>query len=199
MFTAIVKSVLKRINIPFELEFLPWARGYELVKIQKYDATFPYAYTVERAAEIKYSKVYLYNSKIYIYTNKNYKDNKKLSDFKGGTYCSSVGYYIENEIQEMINKNELHKISKFELKSCVESVIKNESSFFVANEDQFKEYKKQNIPNFKNIIKVIKNINETKLYIAYRKDLSDEIVKKIDNASREFIKTSEYKKITESY
>ncbi|RDB37315.1 MAG: hypothetical protein DCC88_00545 [Spirobacillus cienkowskii] len=199
MFTAIVKSLLKKINIPFELEFLPWARCYELVKIQKYDASFPYAYTDERATEVKYSKVYLYNSKIYVYTNKNYKDNKNLIDFKGGTYCSSVGYYIENDIQEMINKKELNKISKFDLRSCVESVIKNESSFFVANEVQFKEYRKQNISNFKNLVKVLKPINEIKLYIIYKKDFNDELLKKIDNASREFIKTSEYKKIIDSY
>ena len=30
--TAIVKKVLERANIPYTLELLPWARGYEITK-----------------------------------------------------------------------------------------------------------------------------------------------------------------------
>ncbi len=41
MYTSVIKTILNRLKIHYEIEFYPWARGYELVKKEKFDATFP--------------------------------------------------------------------------------------------------------------------------------------------------------------
>ncbi|APJ02474.1 substrate-binding periplasmic protein [Silvanigrella aquatica] len=199
LFTSIYTTILKKIKIPYTIEFLPWARGYEMLKHEKFDVSFPYAPTKERASEVKYSKISLTSSDIYIYSNSNYRNTKNAYDFRNGTYCGAVGYYIEDVFLNMINKNELKKMSQFDEKSCLLAVINNDASLFVTNENQMKEYKKQKISNFDRIIRIGKPLKKMELYAIYNKKIDDKIIKMIDNEAARFLNTNEYRKLINSY
>jgi polar amino acid transport system substrate-binding protein len=176
IFTSIVRKILSKINMSYTLDFLPWARGYDMVKNSKYDATFPYVFTKERSLEVKYSKVSLVEIKSYIFTNN--KNKKKIDDFKGGVYCHPLGYFIEKPILKILENNGTKKIQKFDQLSCINSVINFESDFTVLNLDQFNEYKKMKIKNFNVINKVDILINMNDLYIVFRKDMNENIIYK---------------------
>jgi polar amino acid transport system substrate-binding protein len=193
IFTSIVKKILSKLNMSYTLDFLPWARGYDMVKNSKYDATFPYVFTKERSFEVNFSKVSLVEIKSYIFTNN--KNKKNIEDFKGLIYCHSLGYFIEKPIQKILENNETKKIQKFDQLSCINSIINFESDFTVLNDDQFNEYKKMKIKNFNVINKVDILININNLYIAFRKDIKGDIIKKIDEEAKNYIKTDEYNKI----
>ena len=82
IFTFIVKKILNKLNISYTLDFLPWARGYDMVKNSKYDATFPYVFTKERSLEVHFSKISLVEIKSYIFTNnKNKKKDRRFQRF----------------------------------------------------------------------------------------------------------------------
>ncbi len=199
MYTSVLKSILKKINLPYKIEFYPWARGYEMLKKEKFDVSFPYAFTKERSKEVQFSKVSLVESSIYIYTNIKYKNKKNINELKGTIFCSPVGYYIEDIALNLLNKNELKKISKFDQKSCIEAVINNEANFVILSEIQMKEYKKQKIVFFDHIVKIGSPINKMKLFLIYRKNFNANLIKKIDSEAINFKKTNEYKDIINSY
>ena len=194
-YTAIVKRILNKLKINYSIEFLPWARGFEMVKNSKYDATFPYAYTKERSLDIKYSEVSLVDLKIYIYANIRFKNMIYPRDFKGTTFCAPLGYIIEEPILSLINKNEIKKVQKFNEKSCVDSVINNEANFMAINEEQYDFYKKQNIEFFDRIVKINNLISKTGLYLIYRKDFDNNLIKRIDQEAKIFLNTNDYKEL----
>lgn len=199
MYTSIVKSILNKLKIPYTIEFLPWARGYDMVKTGKYDATFPYAFTTERNNEVKYSKVSIIETSVYIFANIKFKNRTNLKEFKGTTFCTPTGYYIEDAILNLLNKNELKKLKKFNEKSCLDAVMSKEADFMVASETQINEYKKKNANIFKFITKIKTPINTIKLFIIYSKNTDDSLIKKIDRESIKFLKTKEFQKIVNSY
>ena len=199
MYTSILKSILNRLKIPYIIEFYPWARGYDMVKNGKFDATFPYAFTEERSKDVKFSRISLVESPVYLFANIKFKNKKNIDGLKGTTYCNPVGYYNEDTVLKILNKNEIKKISKFDEKSCIDAIINNEADFMVSSEMQINEYKKQKIKFFNQLTKIGKPINKLKLFLIYNKNFDNNIIKKIDNESIDFKNTTEYEEILKSY
>lgn len=199
MFTEIVIKILNRLDIPFKIEFLPWARGYNMVKNGAFDATFPYTITNERLKDVKFSKISLAETKMYLFVNSKFKNKKNIDDLKGTIYCHPLGYYLENVVKNNLEKKEIKKISKFDELSCINAVINEEADFMVSSDIQMKSYKNQNILFFEKIKKIGNPISFIKLYIIFKKNFDDNLIKKIDEESIIFLKSKEYKKIINSY
>ena len=96
-------------NAKYSIQYLPWARGYEMVKKGKAELTFPYIKTEAREKEVIYAKDYLMQTNLYIITNlQPQNENKKsLSDFKNNIFCNPIGYAFEPVIKELVDKKEM--------------------------------------------------------------------------------------------
>ncbi|KAB8027381.1 substrate-binding periplasmic protein [Fluviispira multicolorata] len=199
MYTYIVKEIFKRLNLNFKIEYLPWARGYEIVKRNKADATFPYAITEQRKKEVKYSTVSLISGKIFIYANIKHKNKKNVDDFKNKIFCNPIGYYVESAIQKVIDKDELKVITKFDAKSCLTAILKGEADFMASNEGYIKSISIKAMLELNKIVPIGEALNEMKLFIIFKKETDDNFIIKFDKEAKKFMATEEYKRIIESY
>ncbi|WP_186645639.1 substrate-binding periplasmic protein [Fluviispira vulneris] len=199
MYTTIVKEIFKRLKVNYGIEFLPWARGYEMVKRNKADVTFPYAVTEERKKEVKYSSVSLVNGNIFIYANVKHQSKKNFANFKNTILCNPLGYYKEDALIKLIEKKEIKEISKFDAKSCLLAIIKNEADFMTSNDAYMNSSTVKKLNYMNKVIPIGERINELKLYVIFKKEMDNKFINQFDEEAKKFIQTKEYKEIIDSY
>ena len=180
IFTAKVKQILNKLNIKYKIEFMPWARGYELVKKGTFSATFPYTFTEERNKEVLYLKKSILSTKIFIYTHIKYKNKKSIDDFNGLVFCAPNGYYIEESIQNKINKEEIKLQKQFDAKSCLISIINSDADFMILGSEHIKKYQEESTEILKKIVPLKNPIKKIELYIVFNKNIDKNIYNKIE-------------------
>ncbi len=199
MYTSFVKEIFKRLKVNYKIEFLPWARGYDMVKRNKADVTFPYAKTEERKKEVKYSNVSLVNGNIFIYANVKHKNKKNFADFKNTTLCNPISYYKEDALIKLIEKKEITEISKFDAKSCLLAIIKNEADFMTTNDAYMNSVSVKKINSMNKVVPIGERINQLKLYVIFKKEMDNKFINQFDEEAKKFMQTNDYKEILESF
>lgn len=200
IYTYIVKKILNGMNAKYKIDFLPWARGYELVKKGKYDLTFPYIKTDQRQKEVLYSAQPLMSAHVYLITNLKEKNNNKnsLDEFKGSVFCNPIGYAQEPSIQDKINKKEFSVVREFDELRCLKSLILGKSDIMTATGEYLRQISKD-----KNVAKGYRKSTEvvfdSQLYVLFSKSIDPKFREEFDKAAQSYLATDEYKKIDEEY
>ena len=102
---SLIKAVFKHMETPIYIDILPWQRGYKWAKEGKYQGTFPYVYTAERAKSFIYSKP-INSIPVRIYTSKDMKVDT-LADVTGTRLCLPYGHSLSNEQSAFIKAYKL--------------------------------------------------------------------------------------------
>lgn len=180
LFTAKVTKILNKLQIKFQIDFMPWARGFEDVKKGTYTATFPYTYTEERAKDVLYLKKALISSKIYLYTHKKHKEKKSVQDFEGLIFCTPNGYFIEESIEKRIHTGKIKLQKQFDAKSCVLSVLSSKADFMILGSEHMRIYQNESLEIQKNIIALQQPLKIINLYMVFNKNTDKNLILKIE-------------------
>ncbi|ALM90145.1 MULTISPECIES: substrate-binding periplasmic protein [Alteromonas] len=119
---SLVKAVFKHMNTPVYIDILPWQRGFKWALEGKYQGTFPYVHTDERAKSFIYSKR-INTIPVRIYTSKEMKVNT-LADVTGARLCLPYGYSLSIEQSEFINAYKLSVQRAVDARGCIVQVSK---------------------------------------------------------------------------
>jgi polar amino acid transport system substrate-binding protein len=102
MHVDIVKAAFAKVGRGVTVSFEPWARGYSDAQQLRFDGTFPYARTDERARDFLYSDLLYANiSRPYVLAGASWKAID-LKDLAGKIMCNPVGYVVQMPIQDMV-------------------------------------------------------------------------------------------------
>jgi len=200
VYTSIVKKILARMKVKYSLEFLPWARGYEMVKKGKADLTFPYIITEERKNETVYAAEPLMSAKIYLVTNLKPQNEarKTVADFKGAVFCNPVGYAQEPSVQAMIEKKELTIVREFDAITCLKTVIAGQADVLTLNGEYLRKLSKEGAYNSL-YRKVDLPVAINPHYVIFSKLTDPKFIAEFNKQSHEYMATEEYKKLIKPF
>ena len=119
---SLVKAVFKHMNTPIYIDILPWQRGYKWALEGKYQGTFPYVYTDERAKSFIYSKQ-INSIPVRIYTSKEMTVNT-LADVTGARLCLPYGHSLSREQSAFIKAYKLSVQRAVDAGGCIVQVSK---------------------------------------------------------------------------
>lgn len=132
--SEVVKRVFKEAGYKPNLEFRPWKRAFKGVLLVKFDATFPYAYSEERAAQFHYSRPVNWINIRTFYNRDKPIDYSRPSDLKDLTYCQPLGYQTEPELDKMIIEDKLLRIEATDMDACFRLLAVSRVDFVVSND-----------------------------------------------------------------
>jgi polar amino acid transport system substrate-binding protein len=136
--TALVKKAMTHAQLPYDLEWRPWANGYSATLKGKYIATFPYISSPERRQLFDYSDP-LFVLEIRVFALKGSQlDGTKLNTLEGKRYCHPVGWGFLSQIEIMINKGQLHPIRPYDMSSCIRLLAEGKADFILTDQTQGK-------------------------------------------------------------
>lgn len=137
--TALVKKVMKQAQIPYELEWRPWANGYSSTLKGVHLATFPYISTPERRKFFDYSDpLFVLEMRVFALAGSNL-DGTQPKTLIGKRYCHPVGWGFLSQIEAMINKGLLHPIRPYDMSSCIRLLAEGKADFIITDQAQGQE------------------------------------------------------------
>ena len=127
--SQLVSKVFSAAGYQAKLQFHPWKRGYLRVAETKDDATFPYAWSEERAQQFHYSRA-INRIFIRVYT----RHDSQLTftqpeDLAGKVYCQPLGYQTEPELTAMKDRGRLTRYEAPDMDGCFRLLSKKTRGF----------------------------------------------------------------------
>ncbi len=90
--TEIIQKTFSEMGYETKIKFLPWQRGFNATKENKYFGTFPYSYNEERSKNFYFSEP-IYNQVFLFFVLKNSNIHYSAeSDLQGLRVCKPLGY-----------------------------------------------------------------------------------------------------------
>lgn len=119
--TRIVSTVFKSLGKDIVIDWLPWKRGYQMTKADKYAATFPYLKTSEREREFLFSDVITKEESLLWTRSGSPLNINEPSTFKKAKLCAGVGYasVIEEILKSTIDLKDVEIFRPQNRESCI--------------------------------------------------------------------------------
>ena len=134
LITELVRTVFASAGYETGLQFYPWKRGYSRVVQTTDDATFPYAWSQERADQVHYSRpINRIFIRVYSRTDSNLTFTQP-GDLTDLTYCQPLGYQTEPELTALKEQKRLRHYEAPDMDSCFRLLSKNRVDFVISND-----------------------------------------------------------------
>lgn len=134
LITELVRTVFASAGYETGLHFYPWKRGYSRVLQTTDVATFPYAWSQERADQVHYSRP-INRIFIRVYSradsNLTFTQPRDLTDL---TYCQPLGYQTEPELTDLKEQKRLKHYEAPDMDSCFRLLSKKRVDFVISND-----------------------------------------------------------------
>lgn len=115
--TDIVRQALLSSGHEVDIQFMPWARGYNSAQDHTFVGTFPYAKNPERAKEFLYSDpIVTLNQVFFIRKGSNVKFDQD-EDLDGTTVCKPLGYNTD-DVQKFMDEGWIKLSRPTDLPNC---------------------------------------------------------------------------------
>lgn len=133
---VLVKKVLDKAGLPWQLDWRPWANGYRATLNGAYMATFPYISTPERRKLFAYSDP-LFTLELRVFALPGSKlDGAHPESLVGKRYCQPVGWGFLNKIEKMVNKGQIQLIRPYDISSCIRLIAEDKADFIITDQIQ---------------------------------------------------------------
>lgn len=120
---TVVKAVFAKMELDTRIEVLPWPRAYRWTKQNKYDATFPYVYTEQRAADMLYSApINRIQVKLFVMADSEIQD---FSQIHGKRFCMPKGFDFNPGPEHPLQDYRLVRTQAEGTSGCLNQVYKN--------------------------------------------------------------------------
>ncbi|GAC12770.1 substrate-binding periplasmic protein [Aliiglaciecola lipolytica] len=128
---AIMKAVFQQMEKELNIDVLPWQRGYKWAYEGRYEGTFPYVFTNERAQRFLYSNP-INSVPVRVYTAK-HKHITSMEQLTKGRLCLPRGYSLSSELESVIKEYQLIIQTAADAGGCVLQVEKGWSDLGFIN------------------------------------------------------------------
>lgn len=127
--TAIVRAAYAARDIPVEIAFLPWRRGYRMTGEGEFDGTFPYVETAERKAKFLYSDpIFVIRERPVVPADSDLRVDS-FDDLRGKRFCAPYDFALAPPIQEMTDAGTLDLVRPSKLTNCMEMLGRGRIDF----------------------------------------------------------------------
>jgi len=137
--SAVTKRVFRHMGKKTELTYLPWKRGFKQTLQTSSDATFPYAWSEQRAKDFYYSRPINKVTIQLFHHRETPLPFSQAMDLKGLNYCQPLGYQSEPELIDMIDKALLSRQEAPDMAACFKMLARKRVDFVVSNDLVAKE------------------------------------------------------------
>jgi polar amino acid transport system substrate-binding protein len=135
----LIKQVMQQANLPYQLDWRPWANGYQAMLKGEFLATFPYIITPERQQFFEFSDpLFTLEIKVFALAGSQL-DGSRPSTLYGKRYCHPLGWAFLKEIEVMVNKGMFQMIRPYDMSSCIRLIAEDKADFILTDQIQGKE------------------------------------------------------------
>lgn len=127
--TVEIERIFRQEGYSIDFSFTPWNRGYKETLHGRFDATYPYSWSKERAESFLYSNV-ISSDNVYIYKLKSNNLSLDHPTSINVTYCHPEGYTLLKEEIHYISKNSIQLITAKSLRECINLVLRGKADIF---------------------------------------------------------------------
>ncbi|WP_157845939.1 substrate-binding periplasmic protein [Kiloniella litopenaei] len=129
--TEIVTTVFSEMGYRVSLGYYPWNRALKRVDRLNSDATFPFAYTDDRAEKFLYSDP-VHHMKLSVFQNSGSQNHySSPNDLIGLTGCEPLGYKTEIELVDLIKAKKINRFRAESVEDCLQGVASGRADFVV--------------------------------------------------------------------
>lgn len=133
MLTQLVMAALAEQQLEADLDWLPWKRGYLYASQSRYDGTFPYVPSPQRAREFLYSApVYTLQQHFFSRSGDAFEP-ENLNTLSGKRLCYPLGWQPPAVIQQLLDQGLITRHSPASLTACAKLLLLQRDDFFVAD------------------------------------------------------------------
>ena len=192
----IVREIIKKTGDIDNIEVLPWARSYNNILTKKNQVLFVMTRTKKRENLFKWVGPIATNNWVIFAKNSFKGDIKSLEELKQNRYI--IGTYKDDACEVYLKDKGFKNLSSVPDDNLnVKKLLKNRIDFWITGE--YQGIIKAKRFNAKNKIKKVFNVKNTKLYIAFSKDVDDFIIAKWQNELDKLKENGTYQKILNKY
>jgi polar amino acid transport system substrate-binding protein len=127
----LVQQVMRRMKVTATIEIAPWRRGYEETLRHRFDATFPYVHTPERARDFLYSDaLFEIRQAVFMPVARRFAW-RGPADLQGRRVCTPLGYAPAQALQAMIDAKQLERVTVANAAGCPGLLVADRADFFI--------------------------------------------------------------------
>lgn len=131
--TEVITQVVLNMGARPKVTVLPWARGYKLMLMEDYIATYPYIRTESRESEVRFSEsLFSIASHIFVKDDSVFKF-RNLNDLAGRTTCNYVGSAFPSSVQQLIKDKIVKLTGMSSLTTCFKLLELGRVDFVTVN------------------------------------------------------------------
>ncbi len=132
--SEVVSRVFEEMGYQRNIMFVPWKRAYKRVLETESDATFPYAWSEERADLFFYSRpINKVTVRVFQNQERTFKFNS-VEDLNGLSYCQPLGYQTEPKLSAMMDEGVLIREEANDMDGCFRMLAAKRVNFVVSND-----------------------------------------------------------------
>jgi len=202
MATKVVEEAFHRLQIPIEIQILPWARAIHKLRFGQADAIYTIFKNQERMMFADYSSQILFQQSIALFTSsgRQIDFNGQLSDLSDYSFCVVIGVSYGKKFDEAVKSGKLNKI--FETRSarqCLQLLLKKRVDIWINN--HFGGLAIANAESSLSKIHVVtSSVQSTPSYIAFSKLNNHQGIRdKLDQVLQQMKQDGTYQRIVESF
>jgi polar amino acid transport system substrate-binding protein len=192
----IVKLIIKKTGDKNNITILPWARSYHNIQVKKNQVLFVMTRTIKREKLFKWVGPVASNNWV-MFAKRNFKgDINSLEELKNDKY--TIGTYKNDACELFLQDKGFKNLASVSDDSLnVKKLIRNRINFWIVGE--YQGILKAKRFNKADKIKKVFNVKKTELYIAFSKDISDDIIKKWQQELNKLKQDGRYQKILDKH
>lgn len=131
--TRIVTEALHLAGYETDVTWRPWKRAYDGVVKGRFDLTFPYVWTRERAEQVRYSEPLLNVRQTAWFSADREQLPTSIDELAGMTMCLPLGWAPAHSLSPLLEAGRLHRVSPQTKEQCLQMVTLKRADFLTAN------------------------------------------------------------------
>jgi len=200
-YTEIVKRAFQINGIETLVRFLPWKRAYKSALELKFDATYAWTPKPERKEKFLISDpVYTLERRAFV-MRKSSIVASELEELGGLRVCRPNGYTLIGQIEEMVKRNELVRVSPPNMETCFKFLKENRVDFVDAVYEEGLTSISTALGHIESvrILDVSFSKNTNNLMVSKKHPRAAEIIQDFNSGLQSLIDSGEYSKIVERH
>ncbi len=132
--TALVRRIFSDAGLSTDIRVEPWRQGYEGLLAHRFDATFPYIRTEQRAREVLFSDPITIVRQHLVVAAGNERLAMATGWMKGRRLCAAVGYGLPPWLNLLIQQGDVQRVTPTQQRSCLPMIIADRADFMVEDD-----------------------------------------------------------------
>lgn len=130
----LVRRAFAKSGLTVDISVEPWRRGYEAMLARRFDATFPYIRTEQRARDTLFSDPITTVRQHLVVAAGNERAAMATGWMKGRSVCAAVGYGMPPWLDLLVQKGDVQRVTPTQQRSCLSMIAAGRADFMVEDD-----------------------------------------------------------------